>query len=207
MKKHNSVVYATTDEWLRNNRKALAAYAGEWIAFNNTGVIVHNKSGRIVAQEARQTKLDYVLKYVHPFEIPRVIRILPIRIRSLKNNKWQPDYSVELGTSKATEKLSMLVDSGADISIIPMWTGEDLGLKVDENDYIEKAEGVNGTVDYVIKNLTFNLDGHVFKAPVGWIQTEGVEDILLGREVVFDLFDVEFKQTDEVIIFKKRVDV
>jgi hypothetical protein len=207
MKKHKGVIYATTDEWLKNNRKALADYAGEWIAFNNSGVIVHNKSGRIVAQEARLTQLDYVLKYVHPFEIPRVIRILPIRIRSLKNNKWQPDYSIELGTSKITEKLSMLVDSGADISIIPKWTGEDLGLKVDENDYIEKAEGVNGTVDYVIKNLTFNIDGHVFKAPVGWVQTEDVEDILLGREVVFDLFDVEFKQVDEVIIFKKRVDI
>jgi hypothetical protein len=207
MKKHKGVIYATTDEWLKNNRKALADYAGEWIAFNNSGVIVHNKSGRIVAQEARLTQLDYVLKYVHPFEIPRVIRILPIRIRSLKNNKWQPDYSIELGTSKITEKLSMLVDSGADISIIPKWTGEDLGLKVDENDYIEKAEGVNGTVDYVIKNLTFNIDGHVFKAPVGWVQTEDVEDILLGREVVFDLFDFEFKQVDEVIIFKKRVDI
>jgi len=31
-----------------------------------------------------------------------------------------------------------------------------------------------------------------------------VEDILLGGEVVFDLFDVEFKQVDETIIFKKR---
>ncbi len=206
MRKPKNVVYATTDEWLKNNRKELANYAGEWIAFNNSGVIVHNKSGRIVAKEARLTQLDYVLKYVHPFEIPRVIRILPIRIRSLKNNKWQPDYSIALGTSKITEKLSMLVDSGADISIIPRWTGEDLGLKVDENDYIEKAEGVNGTVDYVIKNLTFNIDGHVFKAPVGWVQTEDVEDILLGREVVFDLFDVEFRQTDEEIIFKRRSD-
>lgn len=206
MRKPKNVVYATTDEWLKNNRKELANYAGEWIAFNNSGVIVHNKSGRIVAKEARLTQLDYVLKYVHPLEIPRVIRILPIRIRSLKNNKWQPDYSIELGTSKITEKLSMLVDSGADISIIPRWTGEDLGLKVDENDYIEKAEGVNGTVDYVIKNMTFNIDGHVFKAPVGWVQTEDVEDILLGREVVFDLFDVEFRQTDEEIIFKRRSD-
>lgn len=201
------IVYATKDEWLKNNRKELIKYAGEWIAFNNAGVIVHNKSGRIVAKEARLTKQEYVLKYVHPLEIPRAIRILPIRIRSLKNNKWQPDYSIEISTSKITENLSMLVDSGADISIIPRWTGEDLGLKIDENDYIEKAEGLNGTVDYVIKNLTFKIDGHQFKAPVGWVQTEDVEDILLGREVVFDLFDVEFRQMDQEIIFKRRVNV
>ena len=204
MKKRKEIAYNSPSEWLKNNRKSLGAFAGEWIAFTNSGVIIHNKSGRIVAQEARKTNLDYVLKYVHPLEIPRIIRILPIRIRSLKNSKWQPDYTIELSTSKASDKLAMLVDSGADISIIPKWTGEDLGLKIDENDYIEKAEGVNGTVDYVIKNLTFNIDGHIFKAPVGWVQTEEVEDILLGREVVFDLFDIEFKQVEETIIFKKR---
>ena len=151
MAKQKETVYDSPADWLKNNRKSLGAFAGEWIAFTNAGVIVHNKSGRTVAQEARKTKLDYVLKYVHPFEIPRIVRILPIRIRSLKNSKWQPDYTIELSTSKASDKLAMLVDSGADISIIPKWTGEDLGLKVDENDYIEKAEGVNGTVDYVIK--------------------------------------------------------
>lgn len=206
MTKQKEIVYDSPADWLKNNRKSLAAFAGEWIAFTSSGVILHNQSGRIVAQQARETKLNYYLKYVHPFEIPRVIRILPIRIRSLKNNKWQPDYLLELGTSKIMEPLTMLVDLGADISIIPKWTGEDLGLKVDENDYIEKAEGVNGTVDYIIKNLTFNIDGYTFKAPVGWIQTEEVDDILLGREVVFDLFDVEFKQAEETIIFKKRAD-
>jgi Aspartyl protease len=206
MAKRKEIVYNSPSDWLKNNRKALGAFAGEWIAFTNSGVIIHNKSGRIVAQEARKTKLDYSLKYVHPLEIPRIVRILPIRIRSLKNNKWQPDYPIELSTSKITEKLTILVDSGADITVIPKWTGEDLGLKVDENDYIEKAEGVNGTVDYIIKNLTFNIDGHTFKAPVGWVQTEEVEDILLGREVIFDLFDIEFKQAEETIIFKKRKD-
>ena len=151
MTKQKEIVYDSPADWLKNNRKSLAAFAGEWIAFTSSGVIVHNESGRIIAQEARKTKLDYVLKYVHPFEIPRIVRILPIRIRSLKNSKWQPDCTIELSTSKAFDKLAMLVDSGADISIIPKWTSEDLGLKVDENDYIEKAEGVNGTVDYVIK--------------------------------------------------------
>jgi len=139
MGKQKESVYNSPSEWLKNNRKSLGIFAGEWIAFTNSGVIIHNKSGKVVSQEARKTQLDYVLKYVHPLEIPRIIRILPIRIRSLKNNKWQPDYSIELSTSKASDKLAMLVDSGADISIIPKWTGEDLGLKIDENDYIEKA--------------------------------------------------------------------
>jgi hypothetical protein len=204
--RHKEITYNTPSEWLKNNRKTLVKYAGEWIAFTNSGIIGHHKSGHIVTQEARKTELKYVLKYVHPLEVSRVVRIVPIRIRSLKNNKWQPDYSVELRTSKIAETLTMLVDSGADITVIPKWIGEDLGLLIAEDEYIEKAEGVNGTVDYVVRNLTFNIDGHIFKAPVGWIQTDEVEDILLGREVVFDIFDVEFKQAEELILFKRRND-
>ncbi len=200
----NVVSYNTPTEWLKNNRKKLSNYAGEWIAFSNSGIIAHDKNGRLAAQQARASQQKYVLKYVHPLEIPRVIRLVPVRVRSLKNNKWQPDYTLEVSSTKATEVLSMLVDSGADITVIPKWTGEDLGLTLSADEYIEKAEGVNGSVDYVVRNLTFNLDGHIFKAPVGWILTDEVEDILLGREVIFDIFDVEFKQTDELILFKKR---
>jgi len=36
------------------------------------------------------------------------------------------------------------------------------------------------------------------------MQTDAYQDVLLGREMVFDLFDVEFKQADEKIVLKKR---
>jgi hypothetical protein len=52
--------------------------------------------------------------------------------------------------------------------------------------------------------VEIELDGHIFTAPVAWAQTDFCEEILLGREVVFDLFDIEFKQADETIIFKRR---
>ena len=75
MAKQKEIVYDSPADWLKNNRKSLVAFAGEWIAFTNAGVIVHDKSGRIVAQEARKTKLDYYLKYVHPFEVSSPFRI------------------------------------------------------------------------------------------------------------------------------------
>jgi hypothetical protein len=31
-----------------------------------------------------------------------------------------------------------------------------------------------------------------------------VSDIIIGREVIFDTFDVAFKQADEMTVFKKR---
>ena len=85
MAKQKETVYDSPADWLKNNRKSLGAFAGEWIAFTSWGVIVHNESGRTVAQEARKTKLDYVLKYVHPFEFSGGIRLLSIRVRQLQS--------------------------------------------------------------------------------------------------------------------------
>ncbi len=57
--------------------------------------------------------------------------------------------------------------------------------------------------DY-LRQVEMQLDGHIFTAPVAWAQTDFCQEILLGREVVFDLFDIEFKQAEEMIIFKRR---
>ncbi|MDB9459340.1 hypothetical protein PN473_13145 [Dolichospermum circinale CS-545/17] len=48
------------------------------------------------------------------------------------------------------------------------------------------------------------IDNYTFSAPVAWLQNEDCQEVLLGREVVFDLFDIEFKQAEEKILFKYR---
>lgn len=40
--------------------------------------------------------------------------------------------------------------------------------------------------------------------PVAWLLEDDVEEMIIGREIVFDMFDIEFKQADEEIIFRKR---
>lgn len=51
------------------------------------------------------------------------------------------------------------------------------------------------------------IDGHTFIAPMAWLQNnKGGEQLLLGREVVFDKFNIEFRQADEEIIFTRRED-
>ena len=48
------------------------------------------------------------------------------------------------------------------------------------------------------------IDDHYFNAPVAWLQNNTTDVMLLGREVVFDKFDIHFKQADEQIIFTWR---
>ena len=62
--------------------------------------------------------------------------------------------------------------------------------------------------DYIIDRIFENefIDGHSITAPIAWLPTEQIADNLIGREVVFDAFDIEFKQTAREIIFKYRGD-
>ncbi|WP_166482699.1 hypothetical protein [Scytonema sp. UIC 10036] len=69
------------------------------------------------------------------------------------------------------------------------------------------AEAIGGRVEYVLRNVEMTIDEYSFLAPVAWLQTgTGGEQLLLGREVVFDKFDIEFRQADEKILFKWRED-
>ncbi len=105
---------------------------------------------------------------------------------------------------KTSKSLEMLVDSGADFSLIPKELGQILGYELAVAETLNQAEGVGGSISYALRNIEIQLDSYTFTAPVAWMQTEAYQDVLLGREVVFDLFDVEFKQANEKILFKKR---
>jgi hypothetical protein len=100
----------------------------------------------------------------------------------------------------------MLVDSGADFSLIPNKLGSQLGYVKSPGETINQAEGVGGSIDYLLRDVEMAIDSHVILAPMAWLQTDESEEILLGREVVFDGFDIEFKQTEETIVFKFRGD-
>ncbi len=101
-------------------------------------------------------------------------------------------------------KLEMLVDSGADISVISYEIGLALGLQVAEGEIFKNAAGIGGVISYALRQISFTIDGHELAAPVAWVQNQYTKDIILGREIVFDQFNVEFKQADEEIIFRKR---
>ena len=99
----------------------------------------------------------------------------------------------------------MTVDSGAQVSLVSREIGDLLGFTTSVGEETEMGEGVGGEIEYVNRSLNLNIDGHTFKAPVAWILTENTNaPLLLGREVVFDLFDIKFIQAEERIEFSWR---
>ncbi|ACK67164.1 hypothetical protein PCC8801_3185 [Rippkaea orientalis PCC 8801] len=136
---------------------------------------------------------------------PQSLQILPIHFRSVVRHSWQPNYLVKLKHHEKEIITTMLVNSGAEVSLISLKLGQDLGLGLADAESTLLAQTIGGSVEYVLRNLEITIDQHTFIAPVAWLQnTTETEQLLLGREVVFDQFDIEFKQAEEKIIFTWR---
>jgi hypothetical protein len=60
--------------------------------------------------------------------------------------------------------MPMYIDSGADVSMIPLRLGRSLGFKQEKEDTIQEIKGVSGAgVPYVLKEVTLVLNGKRLK--------------------------------------------
>ncbi|MBD1923353.1 retropepsin-like domain-containing protein [Microcoleus sp. FACHB-831] len=194
-------------KWLNRNRRLLLdLYRNQYVAYNANALIAHSENLREVLELAEASGELYAL-YLVPRRIAS-IQILPIRFRAVTRHDWLPNHHVKLKHRDVEISTTMLVDSGAELSLISLKVGQDLGLALADSESTLLAETIGGRVEYVSRNIEMNIDGHSFIAPVAWLQSNtGGEQLLLGREVVFDKFNIEFRQADEEIIFTWREDL
>ncbi len=190
--------------WLNQNREmVLDLYKDEYIAYNEKGIVAHSETLETVLKEAKASGQSFVI-----YLVPRnhySIQILPIKFRSVVRHNWQPNYLVKLKHNQIEIETTMLVDSGAEVSLISYKMGQDLGYKLADAESTLVAETIGGNVEYVLRNVEMNIDNHQLIAPVAWLQTPTyTEQSLLGREVIFDKFNIEFRQAEEKIIFTWR---
>lgn len=197
--------------WYNQNRSLFYPHAGKWVAFTvEEGILGSAEKQTALIQELKRkgyTTSDYILKFTRPLPNPvRPYRILPVRIRSIAHHFWEPNYPVNLSVEGGAEVSEfVLVDSGADISVISFETGRNLGLELTPAEILHQAQGVGGgIVNYALRQINIKIGEHNITAPMAWLQDEESSEMILGREVVFDQFDIEFKQADEAIIFRKR---
>lgn len=94
------------------------------------------------------------------------------------------------------------IDSGADITMIPLSLGKLLGVDVDKTT-VEQIGGIRGSVPVVYVKGDMKIGAEIFPAHIAWALTENVPP-LLGRTDVFDIFEVTFKQHARQILFNKH---
>ena len=103
-------------------------------------------------------------------------------------------------------EIRMYIDSGADMTLIPLSFGRLLGLELRKED-IKHLRGVGGgEVPVIITKVDIIMDDIEFPIDVAWTLEEDVPP-LLGRTDVFDRFRIAFDQGEGVIIFEDKGDL
>lgn len=191
-------------KWLhRNRRELLRLYKNQYVAYTFDRMLAHGENLDEVLAAASATGELFGVYRVPPRSAS--VQILPVYFRSITRHDWQPNYHVKLTHREHELSIPMLVDSGAELSLISYNIGQDLGFALADSESRLLAETIGGRVEYVLRDVEMTINERSFIAPVAWLQnpTDG-EQLLLGREVVFDRFNIEFRQAEERIIFTWR---
>lgn len=91
------------------------------------------------------------------------------------------------------------VDSGADYTLIPYRMGRFLGLEKTASE-IKEIGGIGGVMAARFALVPMKIEKHQFDCTMAWAQIERVP-FLLGRENVFDHFDITFQQRKKKTLF------
>lgn len=95
----------------------------------------------------------------------------------------------------------MYVDSGADITLIPLSVGKLIGLHRTITDTVERIFGIGeSSIPFVVRRVSMQLGDAKFQARLAWSQVEDVP-LLLGRMDIFRRFDVTFREKTRTTIF------
>jgi len=198
------IINPSFENWINNNRELLYKYRGKWVAYNEGGLIANDSTLSGLRALADMLADRYIVYYVHPENFGR-ITFRPIHFRSVFFHEWTPLRLIQLGFIDQSIEIPMLIDSGADGSLISHDTGIILGLSMAEGELIHKAKGIGGgEITYVWRNIQISIEGNTITAPVAWVLDGQNQENIIGRQVVFDAWDIEFRQAEEQIIFRFR---
>lgn len=126
--------------------------------------------------------------------------------KSIVGTIYRPMAIVELRGPSRSIPSRMLIDSGADISIIPFAIGEHLGFRrMDGEPELDIYQG-GRRVSCLIRQVEMTIGEFSFTAPVAWSQVFDAPRIL-GRYGVFQHFSIEFREYELNTIFHRPEEI
>jgi predicted aspartyl protease len=105
--------------------------------------------------------------------------------------------------SNKARYIGMLIDTGADFTLISRSYASLLGIKYNElKSETEKVEIANlETINARKTRINIEIDGENFDIPI--LIANGEVEALLGRKGVFDRYEVTFQEAEQQVILKK----
>jgi Retroviral aspartyl protease. len=113
----------------------------------------------------------------------------------------KPIIPVTIIGAKRSVNVFMLLDSGADLSLIPYSVGEAIGLELDIENRSEVQGIGEGSVAYILSQVRIKIGDVETPVRIGWALIEEVP-LILGRLDIFQKFSVEFREFENKIILK-----
>lgn len=123
----------------------------------------------------------------------RVRWVFPYRrVLTARGFRWIPILPVDLrhGTSSWL-RADMVVDTGADLSLVSRSIGQVLGMKPAPRERRDELNGVGGPVEFVERKPVVRWRQQQLNIPVAWAFVDDVP-CLLGRHGFLDRFEVCF---------------
>jgi hypothetical protein len=113
---------------------------------------------------------------------------------------FRPVADVILEGTQNSIEVPMYIDSGADLSLIPLSVGVALGFE-EKAEEIKQIKGIGGeTIPYIVRNVKLILPGYKLPARIGWALIDDVP-ILLGRLDIFRKFKIIFDEAEKLVFF------
>lgn len=97
-------------------------------------------------------------------------------------------------------KFNPYIDSGADVTLIPLSLGKLLGFEIGQNK-IEEIGGIRGSIPVIYTKAVLRIGIKEILTQIAWALIEEVPP-LLGRTDIFDSFKITFDQAKGTIIFE-----
>jgi hypothetical protein len=114
----------------------------------------------------------------------------------------RPVADVILLNRRHVLEAAMYIDSGADLTMLPMGAGLALGFHQRAGETIYEIRGVSGGgVPYLIRRIMIEMDGMRIPVRVAWALIEEVP-FLLGRLDIFRRFEITFREAAGIITFE-----
>ena len=115
---------------------------------------------------------------------------------------YRPVAEVKLEVDGNVIEVAMYIDSGADVTMIPLRFGKALGFKQIPSDIIYEVRGISGGVPYILKSVNLILNRHKLNVKIAWALIEEVP-LLLGRKDIFNRFKIIFNEKQGYIDFEE----
>lgn len=137
------------------------------------------------------------MKIKFPFEIKSSGIFGPVSRPVAKIDFWSK-------LSNNWVEILMLVDTGADYTLLPKFYAEDLGINLEKDCKSYSTFGIGGTETvYVLKGIKVKLGKWEFKIPIGFLERDNIPPLLGRQNFLEDFKVVLFKHTTSFSDFQK----